>query len=63
MMRDFKSLSIDETEVYLVEAAVGVLNGYPEELSEKAQQDLEKMGVSVLLNSPVTQHSGRWNRD
>lgn len=54
MMRDFKSLSPDETEVYLVEAAGGVLNGYPEKLSKRAQQDLEKMGVNVLLNSPVT---------
>lgn len=54
MMKDFKSLSPDETEVYLVEAAGGVLNGYPENLSKRAQEDLEKMGVNVLLNSPVT---------
>lgn len=54
MMRDFKSLSPAETEVYLVEAADGVLNGYPENLSKRALQDLEKMGVNVLLNSPVT---------
>ncbi len=54
MMRDFKSLSPDETEVYLVEAADGVLNGYPKNLSKKAQKDLEKMGVNVLLNSPVS---------
>lgn len=54
MMRDFKSLSPDETEVYLVEAAGGILNGYPEKLSERAQKDLEGMGVNILLNSPVT---------
>lgn len=54
MMRDFKSLSPEETEVYLVEAADGVLNGYPQNLSKKAQKTLEKMGVNVLLNSPVT---------
>lgn len=54
MMRDFKSLSPSETEVYLVEAAGGVLNGYPKNLSKRAQQELEKMGVNVLLNSPVT---------
>lgn len=54
MMRDFKSLSASETEVYLVEAADGVLNGYPKKLSKKAQRDLEKMGVNILLNSPVT---------
>lgn len=54
MMRDFKSLSPSETEVYLVEAADGVLNGYPDKLSNKAKKTLEKMGVNVLLNSPVT---------
>lgn len=54
MMRDFKSLSPEETEVYLVEAMPGILNGYPEHLSKKAQKDLEKMGVKVLLNSPVS---------
>ena len=54
MMRDFKSLSADETEVYLVEATSGILNGYPDHLSKKAQEDLEKMGVQVLLDSPVS---------
>ncbi|WP_234568299.1 NAD(P)/FAD-dependent oxidoreductase [Rhodohalobacter sp. 614A] len=54
MMRDFKSLSPEETEVYLVEAMSGILNGYPEHLSKKAQKDLEKMGVQILLDSPVT---------
>lgn len=57
MMRDFKSISPGETTVYLAEAAERVLNGYPEELSEKAKQDLEKMGVQVLLGKPVTQIS------
>lgn len=54
MMRDFNSLSTDETEVYLIEAMSGILNGYPEHLSKKAQKDLEDMGVKVLLNSPVS---------
>jgi NADH:ubiquinone reductase (H+-translocating) len=54
MMRDFKNITPDETDVYLIEAGPAVLNGYPEELSERALKDLEKMGVTVLLNSPVT---------
>jgi len=53
MMRDFRNIKIDETEVYLIEAAGNVLNGYPEELSRKARKDLEEMGVKVLLNNPV----------
>ena len=55
MMRDFKNISLDETTVYLAEAGERVLNGYPEELSEKAKQDLENMGVQVLLGKPVTE--------
>lgn len=55
MMRDFKSISPEETTVYLAEAGERVLNGYPEELSEKAKKDLEKMGVHVLLGKPVTE--------
>ena len=54
MMRDFKDLSPDETSVYLIEAADRILNGYPEHLSRKAQEDLESMGVQVRLNSPVS---------
>lgn len=54
MMRDFKYIETDETEVYLVEALPRILNGYPEHLSEKAMQDLEEMGVNVLLENPVS---------
>lgn len=31
------------------------MNGYPDSLSKKAQRDLEEMGVTVLLNQPVTE--------
>jgi len=54
MMRDFSNLDPSQTEVYLIEAGSDVLNGYPESLSKKAKADLEKMGVNVLLNHPVT---------
>lgn len=54
MMRDFKNISPDETSIYLVEAGPKILNGYPDSLSKKAQEALESMGVSVMLNSPVT---------
>ncbi|WP_018128167.1 NAD(P)/FAD-dependent oxidoreductase [Balneola vulgaris] len=53
MMRDFKNIKKDETRIVLVEAAQNVLNGYPDELSDVAKNDLEKMGVQVLLNTPV----------
>lgn len=54
MMRDYSNFSKNETRIFLVEAADRILSGYPESLSEKAQQMLEDMGVSVLLNTPVT---------
>lgn len=57
MMRDYSNFSRNETRIFLVEAGPRILNGYPESLSEKARQALEDMGVSVLLNTPVTEIS------
>ncbi|SMO34945.1 NAD(P)/FAD-dependent oxidoreductase [Fodinibius sediminis] len=54
MMRDYSTFSKNETRIFLVEAAPRILNGYPESLAEKARKTLEKMGVRVLLNTPVT---------
>lgn len=53
MMRDYKNISANEVRIFLVEAASGILNGYPKSLSEKARMMLEGMGVRVLLNTPV----------
>lgn len=54
MIRDYSTFSRNETRIFLVEAAPRILNGYPESLAEKARNTLEKMGVRVLLNTPVT---------
>lgn len=54
MMRDYQNIDPDKTKVYLIEAGPKVLLGYPDSLSKKAQQDLEGMGVTVILNQPVT---------
>lgn len=53
MMRDYRNFHKNETTVHLVEAAGTVLNGYHEKLSESALNTLTKMGVQVILNSPV----------
>ncbi|MEX2573032.1 MAG: NAD(P)/FAD-dependent oxidoreductase, partial [Balneolaceae bacterium] len=58
MMRDYRNVRRDETGIYLVEAAPRILNGYPEYLSGRALRDLKKMGVTVLLNSPVKDIEG-----
>lgn len=53
MMRDFRNIKPEETKIYLVEAANGILNGFDQPLPEKGLETLENMGVEVLLNSPV----------
>lgn len=53
MMREYRNFHKNETAVYLIEAAGGVLNGYPKSLSQNALDTLTKMGVQVILNSPV----------
>ncbi|MDZ7806233.1 MAG: NAD(P)/FAD-dependent oxidoreductase [Gracilimonas sp.] len=53
MMRDFRNIKPDETKIYLVEAADGILNAFEEPLPKKGQKTLENMGVEVLLNTPV----------
>lgn len=54
MIRDYKNFRADDTKIILVEAFPRILTSYPEDLSEKAKDDLKKMGVEVLLNTKVT---------
>ena len=51
--KDFRSISPEESRVVLVEAAPRILGPYTEESSAKATEDLKKLGVEVLTNSPV----------
>lgn len=53
MMRDYRNLKKGETQIHLIEAADSILNGFKDPLPQKAHETLEKMGVNVLLNSPV----------
>lgn len=53
MMKDFRNIKPDETKIYLVEAADGILNGFDEPLPEKGLKTLENMGVEVMMNTPV----------
>lgn len=54
LMKEYKTISADETRIYLIEAASKILLGYPDKLAEKAKDTLEEMGVTVMLDSPVT---------
>lgn len=54
LISDFRNFDVKETRICLVEAQSRILNGYPDSLGEKALRTLQKMGVEVLLDSPVT---------
>ncbi len=53
MIKDYKNFSPYDTKVYLIEAANRVLTNYDEKLSKKAEEDLKKLGVKVLLKTKV----------
>jgi NADH dehydrogenase len=51
--RDFRMIDTRTARVMLIEAADRLLQAYPPALSQRAKQDLEKMGVEVLVNRMV----------
>lgn len=52
--RDFRSIDTRTARVILIEAQGRVLSSFPEDLSRRAQRDLENLGVQVWLNTRVT---------
>jgi NADH:ubiquinone reductase (H+-translocating) len=52
---EFRRISPASAKVLLIEGASRVLLAMPEDLSAQAQQQLEKLGVQVMLNRKVTQ--------
>jgi NADH dehydrogenase len=54
LARDFRHIDPAQARVILVEGAPRVLTTYPPELSEKAQRQLEHLGVHVRLGCQVT---------
>jgi NADH:ubiquinone reductase (H+-translocating) len=54
MPSDFRSIDTTTTRIVLVEGLERVLPTYPEELSIKARQQLEKLGVEVRTRAVVT---------
>jgi NADH:ubiquinone reductase (H+-translocating) len=51
---DYRHIDTRTTRVILFEAGDRVLPSFPGKLSRRALQDLERMGVEVRLNAPVT---------
>jgi NADH dehydrogenase len=54
LARDFRRIDPRAARVLLVEAGPRILPTYPEELSEKAQRQLEALGVQVWTGGAVT---------
>ncbi|HKI77594.1 MAG TPA: NAD(P)/FAD-dependent oxidoreductase [Ignavibacteriaceae bacterium] len=59
MMKDFRNINSSDTEIFLIEGTSRILNSYSEKLSQKAQLELESMGVVVKLNTFVTDISAK----
>ena len=54
LAKDFRNIDPRAARIVLVEAGSRVLSTMPEDLSSDAQKRLEKLGVEVRLNAPVT---------
>jgi len=52
--RDFRSIDTKSARVILLEGGDRLLGAFPPELSEKARQSLQQLGVEVRLGSRVT---------
>ena len=53
LSRDFRNINPQTARIILVEAGPRVLAGFPEKLSAFAVHSLERMGVEVLLDTPI----------
>ena len=53
MVHDFRRIDSSKARVILIDAGPRVLTAYSEEMSQRAQKDLEEMGVEVRLNAMV----------
>ncbi len=54
LIKEFRNFDTSKTKVYLIEGASKLLVTYPDDLSRRAKEDLESMGVHVILNKMVT---------
>jgi NADH dehydrogenase len=54
LVRDFRRIDPRAARVVLVEAGPRILPAYPEDMSEKAQRQLEALGVQVWTGAAVT---------
>jgi NADH dehydrogenase len=53
LSRDFRHINPHTAHILLVEAGLRLLSGFPEKLADFARHSLERMGVEVLLDTPI----------
>jgi len=54
LIPDFRNIDASMTKVYMIEALPNILSSYPESLSRRALEDLQKLEVEVILKEKVT---------
>ncbi len=54
MFKNFRNIHPEESKIYLIEATPYILPVYPQKLSLKAKEDLENLGVCVMVGKKVT---------
>lgn len=54
LFKNFRRINPEKSKIYLLEALPNILPAYPVKLAQRAQKDLEKMGVIVITGKKVT---------
>jgi NADH dehydrogenase len=54
LARDFRTIDTSRAQVVIVEAGPRILNAFPEDLQQRAEAALERLGVKIRKNTPVT---------
>jgi NADH dehydrogenase len=54
LAKDFRHIDTASTRVILVEGTARILGAYPEDLSDRAREQLERLGVTVWTGVQVT---------
>jgi NADH dehydrogenase len=62
LKNEFRHIDPSQARVRLIEAGPRVLASFPDALSEKARQQLEKLGVDVSTGTPVSDITGEGYR-
>ncbi len=58
LKNEFRNINPSDARVRLIEAGPRVLSSFPQDLSEKARRQLQKLGVEVSTGVPVTHIDG-----